>query len=314
MTATSASWKHLPPPSASAREDLAFEGVFTDAELEKIVQGHVPGAMEDKWFVYFEDGWLRIHRSWTGAFIYALRFEKTTTGARVVESWVNRDPEQYPVLNTEYDRRHVRYMINRLLLLNGDGAQRVYVPHKPRMLGRAFRIVRELIRAARALAVSVAFIGLWVWIAAYVRRFDPRIPLTLPGWLVPVGLPLAIAGELVLAACIITFQTAGWGTPVPFAPPRRLVVVGPYRYVRNPMYLGAAALILGGGLAIASPAVVLLTVGFLFLMHLVVLYEEDTLTLRFYDDYPRYKAAVHRWWVRRPPKGEAPARITGAES
>ena len=295
MTATSASWKHLPPPSA--REDLGFEGVFTDDELEKIVQGFVPGEMEDKWFIYFEDGWLRFHRSWTGAFIYALRFEKTPSGARAVESWVNRDPQQYVVTNTEYDRRFLRFLINTLLLKEGV-TQRVYVRREPTIFTRTFTVVRGLI-------YSVAFIGLWIWIAAYVRGFDPQIPLAIPGWLFPVGLALALTGGLVAAACIGTFLTVGRGTPAPFDPPRKFVAAGPYRYVRNPMYLGAAAVILGGGLAIASPAIVLLTLGFLLLMHLfVVLYEEDALARRFGDSYRRYKATVPRWQVRWPSRGE----------
>ncbi len=146
MTATSASWKHLPPPSA--REDLAFEAVFTDAELEQIVQGFVPGEMEDKWFIYFEDGWLRVHRSWTGAFIYALRLDKTSDGARVVESWVNRDPQQYQVLNTEYDRRFLRHLIETLLLKRGV-TERVYVKHKPSIPARVLTIFRGLIYSAR---------------------------------------------------------------------------------------------------------------------------------------------------------------------
>jgi hypothetical protein len=79
-------------------------------------QGFIPRAMEDKWFICFEDGWLCFHRSWTGAFIYALRLEHTPDGTRVTQSWVNRNPEQYNAKNTDYDRRLVRYLIERILL------------------------------------------------------------------------------------------------------------------------------------------------------------------------------------------------------
>jgi hypothetical protein len=58
--ATAASWNHLPAPSN--REDLRFEACFTDDEAERLILGLVPAAMEDKWFVYFDDGWLRFHR------------------------------------------------------------------------------------------------------------------------------------------------------------------------------------------------------------------------------------------------------------
>ncbi|HET9473105.1 MAG TPA: isoprenylcysteine carboxylmethyltransferase family protein [Steroidobacteraceae bacterium] len=148
---------------------------------------------------------------------------------------------------------------------------------------------------------SAAFIGLWAWLASYVRRFDPQISLSLPSWLVPVGLLLACAGGLVAAACIATFVTIGHGTPAPFDPPRQFVARGPYRYVRNPMYLGAAAVLLGAGLFVSSPSIVLLALAFLLLMHLiVVLHEEPALAVRFGDNYLHYKATVRRWLVKRP--------------
>ena len=153
----------------------------------------------------------------------------------------------------------------------------------------------------RGMLYSAAFVGLWVWLASYVRRFDPQIPFSIPTWLVPVGLLLACAGGLVAAACIATFVTIGRGTPAPFDPPRQFVVRGPYRYVRNPMYIGAAAVLLGVGLFISSPAVILLALGFLLLMHLIViLHEERALEERFGSDYLHYKATVHRWLLKRP--------------
>jgi hypothetical protein len=114
MNATSASWKHLDPPAE--RENLGFEGTFTDAEAEQVMRGVIPQQMEDKWFIYFDDSWLRFHRSWTGAFIYALRMDGSPAGTRVVESWVNRDPQQYAGRDTEYDRKLVRFLIDALLL------------------------------------------------------------------------------------------------------------------------------------------------------------------------------------------------------
>ena len=161
--------------------------------------------------------------------------------------------------------------------------------------------VTRIFTVLRGMLYSAAFIALWAWFASYVRRFDPQIPLSLPSWLVPVGLLLACAGGLVAAACIATFVTIGHGTPAPFDPPREFVARGPYRYVRNPMYLGAAAVLLGAGLFVASPSIVLLALGFLLLMHLiVVLHEEPALAARFGDNYLHYKATVHRWWPRRP--------------
>jgi hypothetical protein len=72
--------------------------------------------MEDKWFIYYEHGWLNFYRSWTGAYIYALQLEGSPGGMRVVDSWVNRNPQQYAASDTAYDRRLVRFLIDAFLL------------------------------------------------------------------------------------------------------------------------------------------------------------------------------------------------------
>jgi hypothetical protein len=118
MRAVSSSWKHLPAPAE--REPLAFEAVFTDSDGELLMRGLVPQEMEDKWFIYFDDGWLRFHRSWTGAFIYALRLDGSPAGVRVTDSWVNRNAQQYGANDTPYDRQLVRFLIDALLLKKSD--------------------------------------------------------------------------------------------------------------------------------------------------------------------------------------------------
>jgi protein-S-isoprenylcysteine O-methyltransferase Ste14 len=169
------------------------------------------------------------------------------------------------------------------------------------LLSRSFTILRGVV-------YSAAFVWLWTWLALTVRPFDGSLPVALPLWLRPVGWALATAGALLAAACIAAFVTTGRGTPAPFDPPRDFVATGPYRYVRNPMYVGAAAVILGGGLAVSSPAIVLLALGFLLVTHLfVVLYEEPALAGRFGASYRAYKSSVHRWLIWQP-KPAAPSR------
>jgi protein-S-isoprenylcysteine O-methyltransferase Ste14 len=74
------------------------------------------------------------------------------------------------------------------------------------------------------------------------------------------------------------------------------VAMGPYRYVRNPMYVGAILALLGGGLIVRSVSVLLLAVVFWTLAHLLVLLnEEPSLERRFGESYLRYKQRVHRW-------------------
>jgi len=172
----------------------------------------------------------------------------------------------------------------------------------PSLWSRAFTVVRGVV-------YSALFVWLWAWVAGWVRTYDSRIPVSLPPWLRPVGYAVAAAGAVLAGLCIATFVTRGRGTPAPFDPPREFVASGPYRWVRNPMYVGAAAVILGAGLVLSSPSIVFLAFAFLLVMHLVVvLYEEPVLEDRFGASYRRYKAAVHRWLVRRP----RPAPSSGA--
>lgn len=80
------------------------------------MEGLVPREMEDKWFICVHDGWLLFHRSWTGACIYGLRLDGSPAGVRVVDSWVNRDPNQYKGTDIEYDRKLLRFLIDAFLL------------------------------------------------------------------------------------------------------------------------------------------------------------------------------------------------------
>ena len=153
----------------------------------------------------------------------------------------------------------------------------------------------------RGMVYSAGFVWLWTWLAILVRSLDAQLPVSLPTWLRPLGFVVASAGALLAGACIATFVTKGRGTPAPFDPPREFVASGPYRYVRNPMYIGAAAVIFGAGLALSSPSIVILALAFLLVMHLfVVVYEEPALAGKFGASYQRYTSSVHRWIIRKP--------------
>jgi protein-S-isoprenylcysteine O-methyltransferase Ste14 len=142
---------------------------------------------------------------------------------------------------------------------------------------------------------------LWAWLAVSVQPLDARVPFTLPVWVQPLGWALAFLGALLALWCIGTFATQGRGTPAPFDPPREFVAAGPYRYVRNPMYIGGFGVLLGAGLALGSPSITGLAFLFLLLTHLLVLlYEEPSLGSRFGDPYLHYKSSVRRWLPRSP--------------
>ena len=69
------------------------------------MKGLVPVEMEGKWFIYYEDGWLYLHRSWTVALIYWIKLDGRPAGVCVVDSWVNRNPEEYKETDIDYDRQ-----------------------------------------------------------------------------------------------------------------------------------------------------------------------------------------------------------------
>ena len=110
---------------------------------------------------------------------------------------------------------------------------------------------------------------------------------------------MGVVGGALALWCIVAFAVVGKGTPAPFDPPRRLVVQGPYRYVRNPMYIGAALALSGAAIFYRSiPLLVYLSL-FLVVTHVfVVWYEDPTLARLFGDDYLAYRARVRRWLPR----------------
>jgi len=167
--------------------------------------------------------------------------------------------------------------------------------------------------ALRSLVVSVLFVALWAWIASTVRVYDARLPLAIPEALRPLGAVLVLLGACLAIACIVTFAARGRGTPAPFDPPRELVAAGPYRVVRNPMYLAAAAAIAGAGIFLRSPAIALLALVFLLVFHLfVLLYEEPALRRGFGESYVRYSGTVNRWMPRLRPRTLVLLLLVGA--
>jgi len=159
--------------------------------------------------------------------------------------------------------------------------------------------VRILFLALRAFIFAGCFFYFWGWLALTVRPCDSNLGGKLPTWLAPVGWSLVVLGLPLALTCVVLFVFRGRGTPAPFDPPREFVATGPYRRVRNPMYLGGLAVLLGSGLILLSPSIVLLAVGFIVLAHLfVVFYEEAALEGSFGASYLEYKRSVRRWLPR----------------
>jgi protein-S-isoprenylcysteine O-methyltransferase Ste14 len=152
-------------------------------------------------------------------------------------------------------------------------------------------LIRAVVYASVFIGVVLVYLPAQTLARAGIER--PRDP----GLAQAVGGVAVLAGAALTLWCIATFIFVGRGTPAPFDPPRRLVIRGPYRYVRNPMYLGATLALSGASLVYEAIALAAYAGGFVLLMHLfVVLYEEPALAETFGVEYQEYCRRVGRWW------------------
>ena len=161
-------------------------------------------------------------------------------------------------------------------------------------MSRAFAVVRTL-------AVGTIFLSIWLyWLPRWFAHLEgvslaPRNPW---GW------ALFLPGLALASWCAMEFALRGEGTPAPFDPPRRLVISGLYRWVRNPMYLGMALMLIGETILLpqirremAALSALLATV----VAVLVVRMEEPALRRLFGEEFEEYCRQVPRWIPRLTP-------------
>lgn len=137
-----------------------------------------------------------------------------------------------------------------------------------------------------ALPGVVAFLvpGAWAWL--------DRLALQ---W--PVGLLLVVVGTLGLLWCVRDFYLSGKGTLAPWAPPQNLVVVGLYRYSRNPMYVAVALILFGWAIAFLSIGLLAYALAVVVAFHLRVVFgEEPWLDQRHGAAWQQYTRSVRRWF------------------
>lgn len=108
-------WKILDMPLQT--ENFKFDIKLTQQEFELLKNGFIPQEMEDKWFMYFEDNKLYIHRSWTGFCIYIVSF--SDDGA-IQDITVNRNPKQHKETKIEKDKITIQILINNLTSREGN--------------------------------------------------------------------------------------------------------------------------------------------------------------------------------------------------
>lgn len=166
--------------------------------------------------------------------------------------------------------------------------------------------VRAL-RQRRAAWASAAFLvvgpgsvtGLVPWLLTRWKARRP-VPGGVPAQL--AGSVLILAGASVLSRSFVRFVVQGSGTPVPVAPPARLVVDGLYRHVRNPMYVALQAIIIGQASLLGQPRLVAwAAIAAVPPALYVPVREEPVLRARFGEEYEQYRHNVPRWLPRLRP-------------
>lgn len=112
--ATRSSWKTagLDRPL----DPVDYTDTFTDAEFAGIQRGLVPKDMDDKWFIFFEDPILYLHRSWTGNLIFTVELSAVPGGARVLHAYVVRDQDTYSRASNEEAAKLLPWLVRGLLL------------------------------------------------------------------------------------------------------------------------------------------------------------------------------------------------------
>jgi protein-S-isoprenylcysteine O-methyltransferase Ste14 len=166
-------------------------------------------------------------------------------------------------------------------------------------------------------AIIVTAIWLAVgWLTGYLRPLDASLGVELPAWVQVPGIVAVVAGAALVLTCGVMLSTRGIGTlrgEERFMP-REFVATGPFRFVRNPMSLGAVILMVGIALWHRSTLALGLAAGLFVLFHAVVVcVEEPGLEKRFGDSYREYKRQVPRWFPRwRPWSGSSAEPDGGA--
>jgi protein-S-isoprenylcysteine O-methyltransferase Ste14 len=161
--------------------------------------------------------------------------------------------------------------------------------------------VKTLLLVLRSLLYMAGFLLFFGWIALSLRGLDRRTGITLPASAPIAGLACMALGGVVVAICAGLFILQGRGTPAVFDAPRKFVVLGPYKYVRNPMYIGGLTMLAGLGLYLRSISILALLLVLALAVHLFVLYyEELQLRNKFGAAYIDYCRRVPRWIPGRP--------------
>jgi len=112
---------------------------------------------------------------------------------------------------------------------------------------------------------------------------------------IAVGAAIAAAGVACVVSARVLFHRTGQN-PVPWKPTPELILAGPYRFTRNPMYVGVTLFVIGLGCALDNAWIAPFALAALAIVHgCAVLPEERYLLEKFGDSYAAYRARVRRY-------------------
>lgn len=137
-----------------------------------------------------------------------------------------------------------------------------------------------------------------VWIPWWILSRYGSIPAPVEWYAVS----FIVIGAALYFSCLWLFASVGRGTPGPWDAPRQFVAIGPYRWVRNPIYIAALLVVVGEAWLFLSLPLLLYSAAMAISLHLLVIgYEEPTLRRSFGETYVKYARTVPRW-IPRPPR------------
>ena len=164
---------------------------------------------------------------------------------------------------------------------------------------RGMVVLRHLLAIAALPFVVTVVIPVWL---AGRYPAPPRETSLIPFLLLIPGLCTLLGGLFLFAHSLRRFATDGEGTLAPWDPPRKLVVRGPYRFVRNPMISGVLLILFGEAMLLYSPAHAAWALAFFAINAVVIpLVEEPQLKARFGAEYIEYCKHVPRLVPRLTP-------------
>lgn len=182
--------------------------------------------------------------------------------------------------------------------MRGPPFKRSIVRYKTTLAG----MLNGLWLFVRNVAMIVLFPGIVVGYIPYRLTAPVSVP-SLDSWsrYQYAATLLLVTGAAILLKSIWSFARVGRGTLAPFDETERLIVVGLYRYVRNPMYVGVIAILLAESWFFWSGQL-LLYAGMCFIVAniLVIGYEENRLKYKYGEEFRRYCEHVGRWLPGKP--------------